>query len=160
MEFSKKFNYGADVCKFVFANQMKTTVDAVTQMDKDKPVEMLFSLKSTVLREPEDWWIDFSKFTDEKLIAVGLLKYVQDNENLLTDVIAAVKDHITNNTFGVGTILEFSKFPNIKVIMTDGPRGKFVRIQIGMVYFSFSAERAIMFDWYKLMIDQLKERSI
>lgn len=142
--------------KFVVANQMKNVLSQVDiNKVSDQPVDMLFSLKSMALRTPVDWWIEFPEFTDEKRMAVNILKYVQDNEKMFTDIISIIKDRITNNTFGVGIILEFSKYNNVMATMISGPRGNFVRIKVGMNYFFFSVERAITFDWYKLMVDQL-----
>lgn len=143
--------------KLVISNQMKTVL---SQLDTNKvsgqPVEMLFSLKSLSLRGPaDDWWIEFPEFTDEKSMASNILKYLQDNKQIFTDVIWVIKDRITNDIFGVGVILEFPKYNNIMATMIDGPSGRFVRIKVGMNYFFFSVERAIMFDWYKLMVDQL-----
>lgn len=142
--------------KFVIANQMKTTLDTLASQSEDKPVVVLFSKRSLMERSSGDWWIEFPEFTDEKLMAANLLKYVQDNEQIFTNVIWVIKDRIAKGTFGVGIILEFPEFPNIKTIMTDGPRGKFVRIQIGMSFFFFSVDLSITRNWAKLMTDQLE----
>ncbi|QZA70522.1 hypothetical protein AH04_35 [Erwinia phage AH04] len=146
--------FGGD--KVVYGNQLKSVIGTLASQSEDKPVDMLFSLKSLMLRKPDDFWIEFPEFTDEKLMAANLLKYVQDNEQIFTNVIWVIKDRISKGTFGVGIILEFPKCLNIRVIMTDGPRGKFVRIQVGMTFFFFSIDRPIIHDWVKLMINQLE----
>lgn len=143
--------------KFVVGDQMKTTLSAIKETNiPEGEVNSLFSMKSILNRKPDDWWIELPEFTDEKLMAANLLKYVQDNEQIFTNVIWVIKDRISKGTFGVGIILEFPKCLNIRVIMTDGPRGKFVRIQVGMTFFFFSIDRPIIHDWVKLMINQLE----
>lgn len=144
--------------KFVLANQMKSVVSQVdTSKISDHPVDMLFSAKSMALRMPSDWWIEFPENTDQKLMTVNVLKYIQDNEAIFARVIRQVKDRIVDGTFGMGIILDFPEYPNVKATMEDGARGKFVVIKVGMVGFYFSTERTMFLDWHALMIDQLDE---
>jgi len=143
--------------KLVIASQMKTTVDALASQSQENSADVLFSHKSLMLRKPSDWWIEFPENTDQKLITVNVLKYIQDNEAMFARVIRQVKDRIVDGTFGMGIILDFPEYPNVKATMEDGARGKFVVIKVGMVGFYFSTERTMFLDWHTLMIDQLDE---
>lgn len=142
---------------YVFSDRLKNTVERVADVTKsDGEMNVLFSHKSMLLRKPDDWWIEFPENTDKNMMTITLLKYIQDNKQMFSIVILAAKERIGTNAFGIGTILEFTEYPNIKVTMSDGPHGKFVRIKVGAVYFFFSVDRAIMSDWYQLMIKQLE----
>jgi hypothetical protein len=143
--------------KLVIASQMKTTVDALASQSQENSADVLFSHKSLMLRKPSDWWIEFPENTDQKLMTVNVLKYIQDNEAMFARVIRQVKDRIVDGTFGMGIILDFPEYPNVKATMEDGARGKFVVIKVGMVGFYFSTERTMFLDWHALMIDQLDE---
>lgn len=108
------------------------------------------------VRIPDDWFVEFPPNTeDNKLLAGGALKYIQDNLDIVTNVIKDAKDRINKTTIPMGVILDYTEYPIIRGAMRDTPKGPYVLIKIGMVNFGFSVQRAMTFDWYGLMVAEL-----
>lgn len=109
-----------------------------------------------LVRIPDDWFVEFPPNTeDNKLLAGGALKYIQDNLDIVTNVIKDAKDRINRTTIPMGVILDYTEYPIIRGAMRDTPKGPYVLIKIGMVNFGFSVQRAMTFDWYGLMVAEL-----
>lgn len=147
--------FGGD--KVVYSNQLKSVVDTLASQSEDKPVDMLFSLKSLMLGKPDDFCIEFPEFlSDTKRTASWLLQYIKDNEQTVNASINDVHDRITCKSLGPNVLPTFPNYPNIGAIVKDGPNGKFARIKIGMIFIYFSIERAMLFNWYDLIVNKLE----
>lgn len=142
--------------KLVIASQMKTTVDVLASQSQGNSPNVLFSHKSLMLRKPDDWWIEFPEHADTKLLAGSLLSVINGNVIELNQMEEGVKRELALGDFGQGITKTFDITPStVRVNVINGATGKVVRFQIGGVQFFFNADRSIIHNWVKLMVDQL-----